>query len=98
MSEISKINQSYIIKKIDPETVNIQINNNEILMSVVGQFNQNLKELEKLTNTKIFFRGNSIACKGKSKDLQDLLEAFKFLINKYLLTNIIEKNVSYVLC
>ena len=59
MSEISKLNQSLIIKKIDTETINLQITNNSMLMSIVGEFNQNLKELEKITNTNIFFRGNS---------------------------------------
>ena len=63
MSEISKLEQSLIIKKIDSTTVNIQITNNEMLMTIVGEFNQNLKQLEKLTNTNIFFRGNSITCK-----------------------------------
>ena len=42
-----------------------------MLMTIVGQFNQNLKELEKMTNTKVFFRGNSITCKGKDENLQD---------------------------
>jgi len=92
MSEISKLNQNLIIRKIDTETINIQITNNETLMSIVGQFNQNLKELEKLTNTIIFFRGNSITCKGKATNLKDFSEAIKFLINKYFLTNIIEKD------
>ena len=92
MSEISKFDQSFIIKKIDTETINIQINDNEMLMSIVGQFNRNLKELEKLSNTIIFFRGNSITCKGKKDNLKEFSEAIKFLINKYLLTNIIEKS------
>tara|TARA_B100001093_G_C26723525_1_gene968886 strand:- start:221 stop:1225 length:1005 start_codon:yes stop_codon:yes gene_type:complete len=91
MSEITKLDQSLTVKKIDSETVNIQINNNQMLMSIVGQFNQNLKELEKLTNTIVFFRGNSITCKGKASSLNDFLEAIKFLSNKYLLTNLIEK-------
>ena len=43
MSEISKLEQNLIIKKIDDETVNISINDNEMLMSIVGQFDQNLK-------------------------------------------------------
>jgi phosphate starvation-inducible PhoH-like protein len=91
MSEISKLDQNLIIRKIDSETINIQITNNTILMSVVGQFDQNLKELEKLTDTIIFFRGNSITCKGKERNLKDFSEAIKFLIGKYLLTNFIEK-------
>jgi len=91
MSEISKLDQNLIIKKIDSETINIQITNNEMLMLIVGEFNQNLKELERLTNTNIFFRGNSITCKGKEGNLKDFSEAIKFLIDKYLLTNLIEK-------
>ena len=42
MSEISKLDRNLIIRKIDSETINIQITNNEMLMSIVGQFNQNL--------------------------------------------------------
>ena len=91
MSEISKLDQNLIIRKIDPGTTNIQITNNEMLVSIVGEFNQNLKELEKLTNTNIFFRGNSITCKGKETNLKDFSEAIKFLVNKYYLTNLIEK-------
>jgi len=92
MSKISKLDQNLIIRKIDSETINIQITNNTILMSIVGQFDQNLKELERLTNTVIFFRGNSITCKGKEANLKDFSEAIKFLIAKYLLTNLIEKS------
>jgi len=92
MSEISKLDRNLIIRKIDSETINIQITNNTMLMSIVGQFDQNLKELEKLTNTVIFFRGNSITCKGKKANLKDFSEAIKFLISKYLLTNFIEKS------
>ena len=91
MSEISKLEQSLIIKKIDNETANISVNNNEMLMAIVGQFDQNLKTLSKLTNTDVYFRGNSITCKGNEKKLSIFCEAIKFLINKYLLTNIIEK-------
>ncbi len=91
MSEISKLDQNIIIKKIDKETINIQINNNEMLKSIVGQFDTNLKELSKQTNTNIFFRGNSITCKGKKENLDAFCEAIKFLANKYFLTNIIEK-------
>ena len=61
-------------------------------MSIVGQFNQNLKELEKLTNTVIFFRGNSITCKGKEQNIKEFLNAIKYLLNKYFLTSVIEKS------
>ena len=91
MSEISKFDQSLTIRKIDAETINIQINNNSTLMSVVGEFNRNLKDLEKLTNTSIFSRGNSLTCKGKEDDLKVFSDAIKFLVHKYLLTKVIEK-------
>ena len=91
MSEITKLDQNIVIKKIDNETMNIQILNNEVLMSIVGQFDQNLKELTKLTGTNTFFRGNSITCKGKKDNIINFCEAVKFLVNKYLLTQIIER-------
>ena len=91
MSEISKLDQNLIIKKIDNETLNLQINDNETLMAIVGQFDQNLKELSRITTTNIFFRGNSITCKGKKENLNIFCEAIKFLCNKYFLTNVIEK-------
>ena len=43
MSEISKLEQNLIVKVIDNNTVNISINDNEMLMAIVGQFDQNLK-------------------------------------------------------
>ncbi len=91
MSEISKLEQNLIIKKIDNETVNISINSNEMLRAIVGQFDQNLKNLSKITNTNVFFRGNSITCKGDKEKLSIFCDAIKFLVNKYFLTNIIEK-------
>ena len=91
MSEITKLDQNLVIKKIDNETINISINNNEMLMAIVGQFDQNLKSLSKMTNTDVYFRGNSITCKGKKENLSIFSDAIKFLINKYFLTNIIEK-------
>ena len=91
MSEIGKLEQNLIIKKIDSKTTNIQVTDNEMLVLIVGQFDQNLKNLSKLTNTDVFFRGNSITCKGSPENISVFCEAIKFLINKYLLTNIIEK-------
>ena len=95
MSEISKLEQKYKIKKIDNETVNIQILDNNILLSIIGEFNANLVLLEKLTKTTLFFRGNSITAKGNSDNLFTLSTAIKFLISKFLLTNNIEKIISF---
>jgi len=92
MSEINKLEQKIIIKKIDRETLNIQILDNNILISIVGEFNTNLIELEKITGTTLFFRGNSITAKGKAENILAVSKAIKFLINKFLLTNTIEKS------
>ena len=55
MSEITKLEENLIIKKIDKETLNISINDNEMLMAIVGQFDQNLKNLSILTETTCLF-------------------------------------------
>ena len=92
MSEISKLEKKIAIKKIDKETINIRILDNNILSSIVGEFNTNLIQLEKLTKTTLFFRGNSITVKGSTDNLYNISQAIKFLINKFLLTNNIEKS------
>ena len=83
MSEISQLEQNLIIRKIDSETINIQVSNNQMLLAIVGQFDQNLKELEKLTRTNIFFRGNSITCKGNKANIDVFSNAIEFLANKF---------------
>ena len=92
MSKIENLEQNYTVKKIDRETINIKVHNNDILVSVVGEFNSNLNELEKLTKTKIFFRGNSITIKGSHDETKKASDAIKFLVNKYIKTNLIEKH------
>jgi phosphate starvation-inducible PhoH-like protein len=92
MSEVSNLKQNLIIKKLDSETINLQILDNNLLLSITGAFNSNLLELEKLTNTTLFFRGNTITIKGKNENINKTVEAFKFLVNKFFITNIIEKN------
>jgi len=92
MSEITKLNNRYFIKKIDKETINIQILDNDLLSELVGEFNNNLKQLEKLTSTSLFFRGNSITIKGDKDKILSTCDSIKFLINKFYITNSIEKN------
>ena len=83
-------NKQIIIKKIDENTINIRIFDNKMLMAIVGEFNSNLNEIESLTNTKLFFRGNSITAKGKKDDIVNVSETFKYLVNKFQITNIID--------
>ncbi len=92
MNNLDKLEKNFIFKKIDDETINIQISNNNLLMAIVGSFNENLLKLEELTETTIFFRGNSLTIKGKGSNTSSVLNAIKFLIDKFILTNVIEKN------
>ena len=92
MSQITRLDQSIKIKKIDNETITLQILDNNILRSVVGEFNCHLIELEKLTDTNLFFRGNAITVKGSKENIKQIVDAIKFLINKFLLTKVVEKN------
>ncbi len=90
MLEAKNLEKQILIKKIDNKTLNIKIFDNKMLMAVVGEFNANLTELEKLTNTKLFFRGNSITAKGDKDSILNVSESLKYLVNKFLITNSIE--------
>ncbi len=92
MLEAKNLDKEISIKKIDNETSSIKIFNNSILMTIVGEFNKNLLEIEKLTNTKLFFRGNSITVKGKKASVLTVSNSLMFLVNKFLITNSIENN------
>ena len=61
----NKNSKEISVTYVDDDSININIFDNQILMEVVGAFDNNLKELERLTGSKIYFRGNSIIIKGK---------------------------------
>ena len=90
MLEAKNLEKQILIKKIDNKTLSIKIFDNKMLMAVVGEFNTNLAELERLTNTKLFFRGNSITAKGEKDSILNVSESVKYLANKFLVTNSIE--------
>ena len=92
MLEAKDLNKEISIKKIDNETINIKILNNNILAELVGEFNKNLIKIEKLTNTRIFFRGNSITVKGDKESIFTVSNSLAFLVNKLLVTSSIEDN------
>ena len=48
-------------------TLSIIFSNNNDFLGVMGEFNNNIKELEKVTNTSIYSRGNSIILKNDPK-------------------------------
>ena len=92
MLEAQNLNKEISIKKIDNETSNIKIFNNDILAEIVGEFNKNLIKIEKITETKIYFRGNSITVKGNKESILTVSNSLIFLVNKFLVTSSIEDN------
>ena len=75
----------------DNDTLSIIFQRNENLLGVVGEFNNNLKELEKLTNTNIYSRGNSILIKSTPKNNEIVKNAIKFLNDRFIINGSIEK-------
>ncbi len=87
----NKLNKDLKFVYSDNDTLSIIFNNNEILMGVVGEFNNNLKELEKITETKIYSRGNSILVKSSSTKNELVKNAIIFLTDQLILNGSIEK-------
>jgi len=75
----------------DDKSIGIVFSDNNLLMGVVGEFNFNLKELEKLTKTTIYFRGNSIIIKGENQDNEIVKDAITFLAEQFISNGSIEK-------
>ena len=75
----------------DNGTLSIIFQNNEILLGVVGEFNNNIKELEKVTKTNIYSRGNSILVKSSAKNNEIVKNAIKFLSEQFIINGTIEK-------
>jgi phosphate starvation-inducible PhoH-like protein len=61
------------------------------LLGVVGEFNSNLKELEKITKTSIYSRGNSILIKSNPKKNELVKNAITFLTEQFIINGTIEK-------
>ena len=75
----------------DNNSISIIFQNNDLLMGVVGEFNSNLKELEKLTQTNLYFRGNSILIKSKTGKNEIIKNAIQFLSEQFINNGSIEK-------
>ena len=88
---LNKLNKDLKFVYSDNDTLSIIFNNNEILMGVVGEFNNNLKELEKITGIKIYSRGNSILVKSSSAKNELVKNAIIFLTDQLILNGSIEK-------
>ena len=73
-------------------SININIFNNEILMEIVGSFDNNLKELEKISGSNIYFRGNSIVIKGNKSSNEKVKDAILYLIDRCRSSKKIDRN------
>ena len=73
------------------DTISIIFQSNDILLGVVGEFNNNIKELEKITKTKIHSRGNSILVKSTPEKNELVKNAIKFLSEQLKINGTIEK-------
>ena len=86
-----KINSDLKYVYSENDILSIIFQNNEVLLGVVGEFNNNLKELEKISETKIYSRGNSILVKSNPKKNEIVKNAIKFLSDQFKINGTIEK-------
>ena len=93
MSILNKKNITTELKFVYSEnnTLSIIFQNNDLLLGVTGEFNNNLKELEKITETNLYSRGNSILVKSDAKKNDIIKNAIQFLTEQYLNNGTIEK-------
>ena len=75
----------------DNDTISVIFHDNDLLMGVVGEFNVNLKELEKITKANLYSRGNSILIKSNSQKNELIKNAIQFLANQFIINGAIEK-------
>ena len=72
-------------------TLSIIFQNNDLLLGVAGEFNNNLKELEKITKTSLYSRGNSILVKSDPEKNNLIKNAIQFLTEQFLNNGTVEK-------
>ncbi len=90
------LNKKKIISELkyvysEKNTLNIIFQNNDLLLGVAGEFNNNLKELEKITKTSLYSRGNSILVKSDPEKNNLIKNAIQFLTEQFLNNGTIEK-------
>jgi len=86
-----KINTALKFFYSDNNSLSVIFNDNDLLMGVVGEFNENLKELEKITDTNLYSRGNSILIKSTPDKNEITKNAIQFLANQFINNGSIEK-------
>ena len=87
----SNINPDLKFVYSENNALSIVFQSNELLLGVLGEFNNNLKELEKITNTSIYSRGNSILLKNTPEKNEIIKNAIQFLVDQFLNNGSLEK-------
>ena len=92
MSNIIKKNINPPLKFVysDNNTLSVIFHDNDLLMGVVGEFNKNLKELEKITQSDLYSRGNSILIKSSPQKNEIIKNAIQFLADQFIINGSIE--------
>ena len=92
MSSFLKKNINTTLKFVysDNNSLSVIFHDNDLLMGVVGEFNKNLKELEKITGSSLYSRGNSILIKSSPEKNELLKNAIQFLTNQFINNGSIE--------
>ena len=88
----NKNGKEVLITYGEDNSINVNVFNNKILMGIVGSFDNNLKELEKISGSKIYFRGNSIAIKGNKNANEKVKDAIEYLIYRFRSDKKIDRN------
>ena len=88
---LKKLNSDLKFVYSDNNSISVIFQSNDLLMGVVGEFNSNLQELEKLTNTNLYFRGNSIIIKSNGEKNEIIKNAIQFLAEQFINNGSIEK-------
>jgi len=68
----------------DNNILSVIFHDNDLMMGVVGEFNKNLKELEKITKSELYSRGNSILIKSSPNKNELVKNAIQFLVNQFI--------------
>ena len=84
------INSSLKFVYSDNNSISVIFHDNELFMGVAGEFNKNLKELENITKSSIYSRGNSILIKSDIKKNELVKNAIQFLANQFINNGTIE--------
>ena len=86
-----KINPNLKFVYSENNSLSVIFHDNDLLMGIVGEFNKNLKELEKLSKINVYSRGNSILIKSTPEKNEIIKNAIQFLASQFINNGNVEK-------